>query len=194
MRHVTGDPWVVILGLLLLSPRKGPIENVSNQKMEYIRKQIYSRPEIRRTLLPLWSAWALTAVGAVCGAVMFTAEGLSEGWQSALLGGVIVGVCSLVTVLCYWIFGDSRRPYSRELHAVLEPTYAYYPQSAEKQIVAALEANDEKALEAVKRQAKPELALVRYSDAAERVYYSQLTRVEGRGYIPLTEIIVNKKS
>lgn len=194
MRHVTGDPWVVILGLLLLSPRKGPIENVSNQKMEYIRKQIYSRPEIRRTLLPLWSAWALTAVGAVCGAVMFTAEGLSEGWQSALLGGVIVGVCSLVTVLCYWIFGDSRRPYSRELHAVLEPTYAYYPQSAEKQIVAALEANDEKALEAVKRQAKPELALVRYSDAAERVYYSQLTRVEGRGYIPLTEIIVNKKN
>ena len=161
----------MILGLLLLSPRKGPIENVSNQKMEYIRKQIYSRPEIRRTLLPLWSAWALTAVGAVCGAVMFTAEGLSEGWQSALLGGVIVGVCSLVTVLCYWIFGDSRRPYSRELHAVLEPTYAYYPQSAEKQIVAALEANDEKALEAVKRQAKPELALVRYSDAAERVYY-----------------------
>lgn len=194
MRHVTGDPWVVILGLLLLSPRKGPIENVSNQKMEYIRKQIYSRPEIRRTLLPLWSAWALTAVGAVCGAVMFTAEGLSEGWQSALLGGVIVGVCSLVTVLCYWIFGDSRRPYIRELHAVLEPTYAYYPQSAEKQIVAALEANDEKALEAVKRQAKPELALVRYSDAAERVYYSQLTRVEGRGYIPLTEIIVNKKN
>lgn len=162
--------------------------------MEYIRKQIYSRPEIRRTLLPFWSAWALTAVGGVCGAVMFTAEGLSEGWQSALLGGVIVGVCSLVTVLCYWIFGDSRRPYSRELHAVLEPTYAYYPQSAEKQIVAALEANDEKALEAVKRQAKPELALVRYSDAEERVYYSQLTRVEGRGYIPLTEIIVNKKN
>ena len=160
--------------------------------MEYIRKSIYSLPEIRRTLLPLWSAWALTAVGAVCGVIMFTANGLSEGGQSGLLGGVIIGVCSLLTVLCYWSFGDSRRPYSKELHAVLEPTYAYYSSAMQGQIIAALEANDEKALEAIKWQPKPELALVRYSDKKERVYYSQLTRVEGKRYIPLTEIIINK--
>ena len=112
--------------------------------------------------------------------------------MTLLLGGVIVGVCGLLTVLCYWLFGDSRRPYSKELHAVLEPTYAYYPLSAEKQIVAALEAKDEKALESVKRQASPVLALVRYSDRDERVYYSQLTRVEECGYIPLTDIIINR--
>lgn len=104
---------------------------------------------------------------------------------------MIVGFCALLTVLCYWLFGDSRRPYHRELHAVLEPTYAYYPSFAEQQIVAALEAKDEKALEAVKRQAKPELALVRYSDKEERVYYSQLTRVEGKHYFPITDIIIN---
>ena len=143
-------------------------------------------------MLPLWSAWALTAVGAVCGVIMFTANGLSEGGQSGLLGGVIIGVCSLLTVLCYWSFGDSRRPYSKELHAVLEPTYAYYSSAMQGQIIAALEANDEKALEAIKWQPKPELALVRYSDKKERVYYSQLTRVEGKRYIPLTEIIINK--
>ena len=159
--------------------------------MEYIRKSIYSRPEIRRTLLPLWSAWALTAVGAVCGVIMFTANGLSEGGRSGLLGGVIVGVCGLLTVLCYWAFGDSRRPYSKELRAVLEPTYAYYSSAMQGQIIAALEAKDEKALEVIKRQAKPELALVRYSDKEERVYYSQLTRVEGKRYIPLTDIIIN---
>ena len=160
--------------------------------MEYIRKSIYSLPEIRRTLLPLWSAWALTAVGAVCGVIMFTANGLSEGGQSSLIGGVIVGACSLLTVLCYWSFGDSRRPYSKELHAVLEPTYVYYSSAMQGQIIAALEANDEIALEAIKKQPKPELALVRYSDKEERVYYSQLTRVEGKRYIPLTEIIINK--
>ncbi len=108
------------------------------------------------------------------------------------LGGIIVGVCSLLTVLCYWAFGDSRRPYSKELHTVLEPTYAYYPLSSEKALVAALESGDEKALDSIKRQPKPELALVRYSDRDERIYYSQLTRVEGKRYIPLTEIIVNK--
>ena len=139
--------------------------------MEYIRKSIYSRPEIRRTLLPLWSAWVLTGVGIVC--------------------GVLIGACGLLTVLCYWLFGDSRRPYHRELHAVLEPTYAYYSSSMQPLIVAALEANDEKALDAIKRQASPELALVRYSDKEERVFYSQLTRVEGKRYIPLTEIFIN---
>ena len=162
--------------------------------MEYIRKSIYSRPEIRRTLLPLWSAWVLTGVGVVCGIIMFTANGLSDSGQSGLLCGMTVGGCALVTVLCYWAFGDSRRPYSMELHAVLEPTYAYYSSALQEQIIAALEANDEMALEAIKRQAKPELALVRYSDKKERVYYSQLTRFEGNKYIPLTEIIVGKSS
>ena len=160
--------------------------------MEYIRKSIYSRPEIRRTLLPLWSAWALTAVGVVCGVLFFMLNDLSDGASSALEGGMIVGGCGLLTVLCYWLFGDSRRPYSKELHAVMEPTYAYYAPAMQEQVVAALEACDEKALDAVKRSPKPELALVRYSDKEERIYYSQLTRVEGSRYIPLTEIIINK--
>lgn len=160
--------------------------------MEYIRKQIYSRPEIRHTLLPLWSAWALSAIGAVCGATILMLNGLSENLSSLLLGGVIMGACSLLTVLCYWLFGDSRRPYSKELHATLEPTYAYYSLALQMQIVSALVEGDEQALEKIKRQPKPELALVRYSDKKERIYYSQLTRVEGRKYIPLTDIIVNK--
>ena len=32
------------------------------------------------------------------------------------------------------------------------------------------------------------------SDKAERVFYSQLTRVEGKRYIPLTEIIINNQT
>ena len=160
--------------------------------MDYIRKSIYSRPEIRRTLLPLWSAWVLTAIGAACTALFLLYNGSSEGITSLLLGGIIVGVCSLLTLLCYWAFGDSRRPYSKELHAVLEPTYAYYSSALQSQIISALENKDEKALDAIKRQAIPDLALVRYSDKEERVFYSQLTRVEGKRYIPLTEIIINK--
>ena len=160
--------------------------------MEYIRKSIYSRPEIRHVLLPLWTAWVLVAIGAACGIPYFLVDGLSEGGRSGLMGGMIVGGCALLTVLCYWLFGDSRRPYSKELHAVLEPTYAYYAPALERQIVVALEASDEKALEAIKRTPKLELALVRYSDKEERVFYSQLTRVEGKKYVPLTEIIVNK--
>ena len=142
--------------------------------------------------MPLWLGWALTEVGALCGGALFMYKGSSAGVSSLLLGGVFVGVCSILTVLCYWAFGDSRRPYSREINAVLEPTYAYYSSALQGQIVAALEQGDEVALEAVKRQAVPELALVRYSDKEERVFYSQLTRVEGHNYIPLTDIYVNR--
>ena len=160
--------------------------------MEYIRKSIYTLPEIRRTLLPLWSAWALTAVGVVCGVVYVMVPNLSTGGASALIGGVIVGACSLLLTLCYYLFGDSRRPYSREVHAVLEPTYAYYSSSLQQAVTDALQSHDEQALEHIKRQATPELALVRYSDKKERVYYSQLTHVDGKKYIPLTDIIINK--
>ena len=63
----------------------------------------------------------------------------------------------------------------------------------EEAVTDALETHDEQALEHIKRQATPELALVRYSDKEERVYYSQLTRVDGKKYIPLTDIIINKQ-
>lgn len=161
--------------------------------MEYIRKSIYTQPEIRRMLLPLWSAWALTAVGVVCGVIYVMVPNLSTAGASALIGGVLVGACSLLMTLCYYLFGDSRRPYSRELHAVLEPTYAYYASAMQQAVTDALQSHDEQALEHIKRQATPELALVRYSDKEERIYYSQLTRVDGKRYIPLTEIIINRK-
>lgn len=159
--------------------------------MEYIRKQIYTLPEIRRRLLPLWSAWVLTAVGAICGVLLYLLPNLSANSSSMLIGGIIVGACSLVTVLCYWLFGDSTRPYHRSLHVFLEPTYAYYAATQEQAVTVALEAHDEAALEAVKRIAKPELALVRYSDPDEHIFYSQLTRVDGKHYIPLTDIIIH---
>lgn len=159
--------------------------------MEYIRKSIYKLPEIRRALLPLWTGLILTAVGVVCGALFFKLDNISAGWSSTLVGFMVVGGCGLVTNICYYLFGDSRRPYSRQLHTVLEPTYTYYAFPVQNDVMAALEARDEAALGRVKKTAQPELALVRYSDRDERVFYSQLTRVEGNKYIPLTDIIIN---
>ena len=118
--------------------------------------------------------------------------GLGMTVQSLLMGGMIVGGCSLLAVLCYWLFGDSRRPFCKEIMAVLEPTYAYYAPQMQQAVIEALERRDEVALDAIKRSSQPELALVRYSDKDDRVYYSQLARVEGKKYVPLTDIIINK--
>ena len=161
--------------------------------MENIKKQIYTLPEIRHTLKPLWSAWILTAVGVVCGIFYFLFTTLSQGLSSLLMGMMIVGGLGLVTVICFYLFGDSRRPYSKEVREALEPTLAYYAPNVESQVIAALEARDEERLAAVKRTAQPQLALVRYSDKAETVFYSQLLCVVDEKHMePLTDIIVNK--
>lgn len=161
--------------------------------MEYIEKSIYSLPEIRHTLKPLWPAWGLTAVGIVCAIAFVMLDNISAGISSLLLVGLCIGACCFVSVLCYYVFGDSHRPYSRELHTVLEPSFAYYPLSAEPQLKAALESCDEEALNDIKQQpSKPELVLVRYSDSNKCVFYSQIARIEGQDFRPLTNIFFNK--
>ena len=156
--------------------------------MEHIKKSIYRMPGMRRALKPLWAAWALVVPGAVCGGLYAGIDGLSEGLSSTLVFFAAMGALCLVLVLCYWLFGDSRRPYSRELHALLDPTTAYYEPASRQALLSALEAGDEKALDAVRRVPGGKLALVRYSDCGERVYYSQLVE-DG---VPVSDIIVSK--
>ncbi|MBP3764034.1 MAG: hypothetical protein J6I49_09205 [Bacteroidales bacterium] len=159
--------------------------------MEYIKKSIYSLPEIRRGLKPLWSVWALVAAGAVCGALYWFLPGLSQGLASMLGAMAVLGVMTLVLLLGFYLFGDSRFPYHRGRHSLLEPTVAYYAAAAQGQLVSALQAGDEQALEAVKRQPRPDLVLVRYSDDEDSLFYSQLLRVEGSRWEPITDIFIN---
>ena len=99
---------------------------------------------------------------------------------------------SLILTLCYYLFGDSRRPYHKELHTVLEPEVFYYDYSEQKPLLDALESGDEKALASIKRVSQPQLILIRYSDKAETIYYSQLLRSTSNGENePLTDIFVN---
>ena len=156
--------------------------------MENIKKQIYTLPEIRRIIKPLWTGWIVTAIGAVCGFVSAFCENIS----SDLIYVEIVGAMSLILTLCYYLFGDSRRPYHKELHAVLEPEVFYYDYSEQQPLLDTLESGDEKALASIKRVSQPQLILIRYSDKAETIYYSQLLRSTSNGENePLTDIFVN---
>lgn len=160
--------------------------------MENIKKEIYTLPEIRRVTKPLWSAWIVTVVGAACGVPLLLNKNGAGSFAADLMGMVLLGACSLLLTLCYYAFGDSRRPYHKVLRKTLEPTLAYYPFTVQQQLVKALEEHDEKALGAVKKSSQPELILVRYSDRAETIYYSQVLRETGsRQPEPLTEIFVN---
>lgn len=160
--------------------------------MENIKKQIYTLPEIRRITKPLWSAWAVTAIGAVCGIIAFFNPNISDAASTDLICVALVGVLSLILTLCFYLFGDCHRPYHKELHEVLDPELAYYPLSEQQHIIIALENKDEKALSAIKKISQPELILLRYSDNKETIFYSQLLRnTANHQREPLTDIIIS---
>ena len=104
----------------------------------------------------------------------------------------MLGLLTLLFILTFYLFGDSRFPYSKELHCRLEPTRDYYAEISLGQLTEALEKGDETALARVKKTIVPQLVLLRYSDSQERVFYSQLLRQEGDMLVPVTDIFVNK--
>ncbi|MDY6288552.1 MAG: hypothetical protein SPM02_03765 [Bacteroidales bacterium] len=159
--------------------------------MQNIKQAIYTRPEIRHCIKPLWSAWIIVLIGALCGAIYLIGGGMSPSLSSLFLYMAALGVLTLLFIICFYLFGDSRFPYSKPLHRRLEPTLTYYPESSLPQLTEALEKGDEAALATVKRVASPQLVLVRYSDEPETVYYSQILRYEGKNLIPLTDIFIN---
>ena len=160
--------------------------------MEHIKKQIYTLPEIRRVTKPLWSAWAITLVGALCGVIALTNPNLSPAASSDLTCIAIIGAFSLILTISYYLFGDSHRPYHKGLKKVLEPTLDYYAPAEQQLLVEALENKDEQTLAAIKKVSQRELALMRYSDKEETIFYSQLLRVTpSQTMEPLTELFIN---
>lgn len=153
---------------------------------------IYSRQEIRRSVKPLWSAWALVLIGAVFAAVYFMADNLSDSMRDTCLYMGLLGLLTLLFVMAFYLFGDSRFPYSKELHCRLEPTRDYYAEASLAQLTEALGNGDEAALAKVKKTIVPELVLLRYSDNKERVFYSQLLRQEGERLVPISDIFVSE--
>lgn len=160
--------------------------------MENIKKQIYTLPEIRRVTLPLWPAWAVTAVGIACGLIALLNDNIPAVYSSDLICFALIGCFSLILTLSYYLVGDSRRPYHKQLHKVLEPELTYYATNEQQHLIDALEAHDEEALSSIKKNSQPQLVLMRYSDKEETIFYSQLLRATStRQMEPLTDIIIN---
>ena len=160
--------------------------------MENIKKQIYTLPEIRKVTKPLWTGWAITIIGAVCGIIGIFNQNISAAASTDFICVALVGVLSLILTLCYYLFGDSRRPYHKGLHTILEPTLTYYAPSMQQQLTTALESKDEKALARVKKSPHPELVLYRYSDKAETIFYSQLLQMNAKQRMePVSDLYIN---
>jgi len=159
--------------------------------MQNIKQEIYNRPEIRHCIKPLWSGWIIVLIGAVCSAIFLLGNNMKPVVSSLFMYMGAIGAFTLFFILCFYLFGDSRFPYHKTLHRRLEPTLCYYSESSLQELVEALEKGDEEALGRVKRVSTPQLVLIRYSDAPESIYYSQVLRQQGKSLDPLTDIYVN---
>lgn len=93
--------------------------------MQNIKQAIYARPEIRHCIKPLWSAWIIVLIGALCGAIYLIGGGMSPSLLSLFLYMAALGVLTLLFIICFYLFGDSCFPYSKPLHRRLEPTLTY---------------------------------------------------------------------
>ncbi len=158
--------------------------------MDYIKHAIYKRPEIGRCIKPLWSGWILVLIGAV-GFLLFFTTNVKPAVSSLFMYIGFMGACTLLFILCFYLFGDSRFPYHKTLHRRLEPTICYYGESSLQNLEEALEKGDEDALKKVRKVSEPQLVLIRYSDDLETVFYSQILRQQGNSLVPLTDIYYN---
>lgn len=158
--------------------------------MEYpnIDKEIYHLPEMGKRMKSMLWAWICVAIAAV--ACYFYVSGFfSESVNSLMLGLVAVGVFALATMLCYYTFGDSRRPFHKPSKRLLERTYFFYSPREQQNLLDAVADDDGNSWLKIKRSATPELVLVRYSDETEKVAYMQLQEYRDGIKVPVSPIV-----
>lgn len=158
-------------------------------KYEKIEKSIYSRPEISRHLRPQPAGLIIIGVGIVCGSLYAVVH--NAPLRSMLLMAAGTGAFTLVLMLCYYLFGDSRRPYYKPAHALLEPEYIYYSAASKDTLLDAMTRGDEVALQHVKKNTIPELVLVRFSNDDNSVVFQQLQQPHGRISEAMSDVVSN---
>ncbi|MBQ0015897.1 MAG: hypothetical protein KBT04_02810 [Bacteroidales bacterium] len=124
-------------------------------KSSNIYTTIYEQQGIVRKVKPIWWAVYGTIIGLVCAYFFFYSTNLSNGLSAVLLGMLVVGVFSLLTLLCYHTFGDRHFPYHQPTRQLLEPTAVYYPSLEKENIIGVLENKQWDDLQKVKKINNP---------------------------------------
>lgn len=159
--------------------------------MNNIYKEIYNLPEIQKRLRPLTPAWICTVIGLASGFILVTNPSLSEGLNALLSALAAIGIGALITILCYYTFGDSRAPYHKPSHKLLTSEQIFYSATSKEAVVKAVAEHDMDGLSKIKKSNVPQIVLVRYSDEEETVAFSQVVDNQGEKMEPLTDIIAD---
>lgn len=159
--------------------------------MNHIDKEIYKQADIARRPrpLPMWSI-ALCLLGVITTLLYLSLNNLSQGLITLLLICAVFGDLTLLTVICYLLFGDSRAPYYKKGKCFLDRELNYFAANAKEQLQAAIAAKNLAAVNEVKRNATPALAVITYATPDGTIAYCQLLKVQGDKEIPLSETTI----
>lgn len=157
--------------------------------MQHIDKEIYAQEGVKRRLQPL-NKWyyIFSALGIACTLPYLLIPTLSGLPAALLLTGLSLGDFTLLIVICYYLFGDSRKPYSKADRVFLERRFDYYPASSRQQLADAMENGSLEAFGKIKCCPTSDLMVVRYDNENSTAAYCQLLEQHSEKEVPLTEV------
>ena len=165
-------------------------------KRENIDKQIYRlSPNIGKRYLPLYGGYACILIG---GITLLVYTGIGDMQQHRTLGELLAviiftGATALLTVLCYYLFGDCRRPCYKPDRSPIEREELLYDSEQRNIIVKMVKNGDTEALMQLPTSTRADLIVILYNDAKKRITAMQAFENVTGEPIPITEIIFNEK-
>ena len=159
--------------------------------MNHIDKEIYAQQGVSKRLchLNIWY-YILTLLGLIATVLYLLVPKFSN--SSLLLIFMSLGGFCLVVIICFYLFGDCRKPYCNPNSQFLERTFDYYPASSRQQLTEALQCGDRVALDNIKRCPTSDLMLVRFNSSADNSAFCQLIEQRNGTDTPLSEVFFVK--
>lgn len=161
-----------------------------------IDRQIYHlSPNISKHLLPLYGGYICSAVG-VPAALIYLSVDLSQRQILSELIAVLMtfGGISLLLVVCFYLFGDCKRPFYRPERELLEREEIFYDNSERETIIKYVKNGNLKALEEMHTSIQAQIIVVSYRDKAQRITAIQAFENDADRLTPITDIFFNEKN
>lgn len=166
-------------------------------KRENIDKQIYRlSPNIGKRYLPLYGGYACILIG---GIALLVYTGIGDMQQHRTLGELLAviiftGATALLTVLCYYLFGDCRRPCYKPDRSPIERTEHFFDSEQRDNVVKAVQNGEYETLMLLPSSTRADLIAIIYCDANKRIIAMQAFEDMAGSHLPITKIYFKEKN
>ncbi len=155
--------------------------------MKRIDKEIYRcSKDIKRRYT---NSWKWIVAGVLCSAMLLF--GVENIWLNALLLTVgWSGAAILLSIVLYYLVGDSCRPIHKPTGEIMERSELYFEASQVATIKALMESGNLATIENMPRSFSPDYLFVKYVNKSGSMVCAQLLENSGTTLKPITKVAV----